>query len=295
LVYPIDAKAVMANSVVAPKDADKIVKQMDIKLTGNYITKDELMILDMIANNNWKRPIYFAITVGRDKYLNLQDYFQTDGFAYRLVPIKTPATQNGQVGSVRTDVMYDNIMNKFRWGNMNDPKVYLDENNTRMLMNVRNSFVRLADGLIAEGKRDSAVTVLDRCNELVPDSKIPYNYFNMLMVESYYKAAGKNLPDKTKDSLTSLPNVNPAYIGKANDVIRVMTKNCEEELVYYFNLKPELRATVQEDLQRAYYIMKSLADIANQYGEKQVGNEVAKKLNDLMTVFQPELVEPKTK
>jgi hypothetical protein len=294
LVYPIDAKAVIANSVVAPKDEDKIVKQMDIKLTGNYITKDELMILDMIANNNWKRPIYFAITVGREKYLNLQDYFQTDGFAYRIVPIKS-SSQYGQIGGVRTDVMYDNIMNKFRWGNMNDPKVYLDENNIRMLMNVRNSFVRLAEGLINEGKRDSAVTVLDRCNEIVPDSKVPYNYFNMLMVESYYKAAGKILAGKKNDSLIVSPKVNPVYIGKANEIIRIMAKNSEEELIYYFNLKPQLRATVQEDLQKAYYIMKSLADIATQYGETQVGNEVSKKLNDLMSVFQPELAEPKTR
>jgi hypothetical protein len=292
LIFPVDAKAVMANSVVSPKDASKIVNQMEIKLTGNYITKDELMILDMIANNDWKRPIYFAITVGRDKYLNLQDYFQTDGFAYRLVPIKTPPTSNGQVGSVRTDVMYDNLMNKFRWGNMNDPKVYLDENNTRMLMNVRNSFVRLADGLIDEGRHDSAVVVLDRCNELVPDSKIPYNYFNMLMVESYYKAAGKTPLDTTKNNpKVSLP-VNPAYVAKANEVIRIMAKNCEDELIYYFNLKPQFRATVQEDLYRSYSIMRSLADISIHYGEKQVGAEVIKKLNDLMAVYQPDLVSP---
>jgi hypothetical protein len=292
LIYPIDAKAVLANGVVAPKDANQIVPQMDIKLTGNYLTKDELMILDMIANNNWKRPIYFAITVGREKYLNLQDYFQDEGFAYRLVPIKT-SSQGGQVGRVRTDVMYDNVMNKFHWGNMNDPKVYLDENNIRMLMNVRNTFVRLADGLVAEGRRDSAVTVLDRCNELVPNVKVPYNYFNMLMVESYYKASGKSLISRSKDSVMVVgTNINPAYVNKANDVIRVMAKNCEEELIYYFTLKPNFRSTVQEDLQRSFYIMKSLADIANQYGEKVVAGEVAKKLNDLLSVYQPELAEP---
>lgn len=295
LFYPVDAKAVMANGVVAPKDAGLIVPQMNIKLTGNYLTKDELMILDMIANNNWKRPIYFAITVGREKYLNLQDYFQDEGFAYRLVPIKT-TSQSGQVGRVRTDIMYDNIMHKFKWGNMNDPKVYLDENNQRMLMNVRNSFVRLAEGLIAEGKRDSAVVVLDRCNELVPDSKIPYNYFNMLMVESYYKASGKSLVNKSKDStLLVEANVKPAYVSKANEVIKVMSKNCEEELIYYFSLKPKFRATIQEDLQRSFYIMRSLGDIANQYGEKDLGNGITKRLNDLLTVYQPELVEPSSK
>ncbi len=294
LVLPIDKKAVLENGVVSPKDADKIVSQMEIKLTGNYITKDELMILDMLANNNWKRPIYFAVTVGREKYMNLQEYFQTDGLAYRIVPIKTPS-QNVQVGSVRTDVMYDNMMNKFKWGNMNDPKVYLDENNTRMLMNVRNSFLKLAEGLIDEGKRDSAVAVLDRCNELIPDSKVPYNYWNMLMAESYYKAAGKTLEDTVKNKPElSLP-VNTAYVAKANDMIRIMAKSSEEELLYYFNLKPQFRATVQQDLQNTYFIMRSLADMATHYGEMQVGDEVIKKINDLMSVFQPELVAPSEK
>lgn len=289
LVYPVDKAAVLANNVVSPKDADKIVSQIEINLTGNYLTKDELMILDMISNNNWKRPIYFAITVGRDKYLNLQDYFQTEGFAYRFVPIKTTAA-NGQVGRVRTDVMYNNIVNKFKWGNMNDPKVYLDENNVRMSMNVRNSFVRLADGLLEEGKRDSAIAVLDRCNELVPNEKVPYNYFNLLMVEAYYKAA-HNLKTIDTDSLSREVIVFPAASKKGNDVVKVMAKNCEDELKYYFTLEPRFRASVQEELQRSYYIMRELSNIAGHYGEKTLSQDVAKRLNDLLSVYQPELIE----
>ncbi|MEI7523358.1 MAG: DUF2723 domain-containing protein [Mariniphaga sp.] len=288
LVYPIDKAQVLANNVVDPKDADKIVPQMEIKLTGNYLTKDELMILDMIANNNWKRPIYFAITVGRDKYLNLQDYFQTEGFAYRLVPIKTPAT-NGQVGRVRTDVMYDNIINKFKWGNMNDPKVYLDENNVRMSMNVRNSFVRLADGLLEQGKRDSAIAVLDRCNELVPNDKVTYNYFNLLMVESYYKAAHTPLKNAIRDSLSLEVNTFPAASKKGNEVVKVMAKNCEEELKYYFTLEPRFRASVQDELQRSFYIMRELSNVAAHYGEKALSDEVAKRLNDLLAIYQPDM------
>jgi tetratricopeptide (TPR) repeat protein len=294
LVYPVDKAAVLANNVIDPKNADSIVSQMNINLTGNYLTKDELMILDIIANNNWKRPIYFAITVGRDKYLNLQDYFQTEGFAYRLVPIKTPATQ-GQVGSVRTDVMYNNIINKFRWGNMNDPKVYLDENNIRMSMNVRNSFVRLADGLLEQGKRDSAIAVLDRCNELVPNEKVPYNYFNLLMVRSYYQASRHNMKNMTMDSLAMEVNVYPAAVKKANEVVKIMANNCEEELKYYFRLEPRFRATIQEDLQRSFYIMQELSNIAGQYGEKTLSEEVAKRLNDIVKIYQPELAAPQPK
>jgi hypothetical protein len=294
LVYPVDKAAVLANNVVDPKDADSIVSKMEINLTGNYLTKDELMILDIIANNNWKRPIYFAITVGRDKYLNLQDYFQTEGFAYRLVPVKAPAA-NGQVGSVRTDVMYNNIINKFRWGNMNDPKVYLDENNVRMSMNVRNSFVRLADGLLAQGKRDSAIAVLDRCNELVPNEKVPYNYFNLLMAESYYKAARNNMKNISADSLAIEANLFPDAVKKANQVVRIMANNCEGELKYYFKLEPRFRATIQEDLQRSFYIMRELSNIAGHYGEKALSDEVAKRLNDLVSIYQPELASPELK
>lgn len=294
LVYPVDKAAVLANNVIDPKMADSIVSQIEINLKGNYLTKDELMILDIIANNNWKRPIYFAITVGRDKYLNLQDYFQNEGFAYRLVPIKTPS-DNQQVGSVRTDVMYNNIINKFKWGNMNDPKVYLDENNIRMSMNVRSSFVRLADGLLAEGKRDSAIAVLDRCNELVPNEKVPYNYFNLLMVESYYRAATRNVKSMNRDSLTVEVNFYPAATKKADDVVRIMANNCEQELKYYFKLEPRFRATVQEDLQRSFYIMRELSTIAGHYGEKALSDEVAKRLNDLVSVYQPELATPQLK
>ncbi len=288
LFYPVDKAAVLANNVVDPKDVDKIVSQMDIKLTGNYLTKDEVMILDMIANNNWKRPIYFAITVGRDKYLNLQDYFQAEGFAYRLVPIKT-ASSTGQVGGIRTDAMYNNIINKFTWGNMNDPKVYLDENNVRMSMNVRNSFVRLADGLLEQGKKDSAIAVLDRCNELVPNEKVTYNYFNLLMVESYYKAAHSTMKNTPGAALSPEVNTSPAATNKGNDVVRIMARNCEEELKYYFTLEPRFRASVQDELQRSFYIMRELSNLAEHYGQKSLSEEVAKRLNDLLVVYQPDL------
>lgn len=178
---------------------------------------------------------------------------------------------------------------------MNDPNVYLDENNVRMSMNVRNSFVRLADGLLAEGKRDSAIAVLDRCNELVPNEKVPYNYFNLLMAESYYKAASSNMGNLNTDSLTVEVNVSPAALKKGNDVVRTMAKNCEEELKYYFTLKPKFRASIQEDLQRSFYLMRELSNITAHYGEKALSDEVAKQLNDIVKIYQPELANPEMK
>jgi hypothetical protein len=287
LYLPIDKLAVLASGTVAAKDDSLIVDKLDINLTEHYISKDEMIILDIINNNKWKRPIYFAVTVGRDKYLNLQDYFQAEGFAYRLVPIKTKVKES-QIGRVNSKIMYDNIINKFKWGNMNDPKVYLDENNMRMSMNVRNNFVRLADQLIVEGKTDSAVAVLDRCEELVPNKKVPYNYFNLLMAESYYKAAKLDMLRMGKDSTSREVNTLLAATKKGNVVVRQMVENNEREILYYLSLEPKFRDLVSENLQTAFFLLQGLGEITEKYGEKELSNEINAKLNRLISVVQPE-------
>jgi len=287
LYLPVDKKEVLATGTVAAKDDSLIVDKIDINLTGNYISKDEMIILDILNNNKWKRPVYFAVTVGRDKYLNLQDYFQAEGFAYRLVPIKTKA-KDQQIGRVSSTIMYDNIIKKFKWGNMNDPKVYLDENNQRMSMNIRNNFVRLADQLVIEGKTDSAVAVLDRCNELVPNKKVPYNYFNLLMAEAYYKAAQYDMRRMGKERTSVEVNMLPSAIKKGNAVVRQMIDNNESEILYYLSLEPKFRDSVSEDMQRAFYLLQELGVITEQYGEKELAKEITLKLSKMISVIQPE-------
>lgn len=154
-MLPVDKKAVIASGIVKPEDANKIVDTIYWDLNKNYLMKADLMILDMIANNDWKRPIYFAVTVGSENYMNLEPYFQLEGLAYRFVPIKNPRAidPNGQTGRVDNDVMYNNMMNKFLWGNMNKEGVYLDQTNMGMTMNFRNNFARLAESLLESGKK----------------------------------------------------------------------------------------------------------------------------------------------
>jgi hypothetical protein len=250
----VDKAAVIRNKVVDPKDYDKIVDTITIDLSSkHYITKDELMIMDMIANNNWKRPIYFAITVGRDKYLNLQDYFQLDGLAYKFVPIKTnPDGIN--FGKVNSDVMYKNVMENFKWGNMEKPEVYIDENNARMMMNIRNTFNRLASTLVDEGKNAKAITVLDRCVELIPHKIVPYNYFSMLMADTYFKAG------------------QPA---KGKDIINTIMTNYKEQLDYFFKLDQVKRSSVDEDIQRCLYFMREMTTICTKNNQDELGKEVS--------------------
>jgi hypothetical protein len=104
--------------------------------------KNNLMVLDFLATNNWERPVYFAITTGAEAYIGLEEYFQLEGMAYRLVPIKSQSSE-AQTGRINTRILYDNIMNKFQWGNMYDPSVYLNEDNIRLTVNFRNIFTDL--------------------------------------------------------------------------------------------------------------------------------------------------------
>jgi len=255
LFLVVDKAAVIRNKVVDPQDYDKIVDTLKIDLSSKrYITKDELMVLDMIANNNWERPIYFAITVGRDKYMNLQDYFQLEGLAYRLVPIKTTSTDESlDIGRVSAKLMYPNVMDKFKWGNMNDPKVYIDENNSRMMMNIRNTFNRLAETLVDEGQNEKAAQVLDRGVELIPHKIVPYNYFSMLMAETYFKA-GK--PEKGKE------------------IINTMMTDYKEQLDYFFKMNRPMRVSVDDEIQRLLYFMREMGMVCTRGQQAELGKEV---------------------
>ncbi|MCK3686210.1 DUF2723 domain-containing protein [Maribellus sp. YY47] len=255
--FKVDKEAVLRNNVVAPEDADKIVDEIVIDLSNkSALSKDEMMILDLIANNNWERPIYWAITVGRDKYLNLNDYFQTEGFAYRLVPIKTPSSpQQLQFGRVETTRMYDNMMNKFKWGGMNDPKVYIDENNARMMTNIRNSFNRLAAALIEENKNDSAIAVIDRCVELIPNDIISYEYFALELAENYIKAGATE---------------------KGIALIETAFSNSNDELNYYFSLSAEHFSTggVNEEIQRNLFYIQKMERAVRTAGNTELSDKI---------------------
>lgn len=261
---PIDSAAVVG-TVVAEKDADKVVKEMKWELKGQAIRKSELMVLDLLANNNWKRPMYWAITVGPDSYANLQDYFRLDGMAYKLVPVKS-ANKRGNTGYVDSDVLYDNMMNKFRYGGIDNPNVYLDENNRRMLMNLKNNFVRLAEQLQKEGKNKQVDEVVKRANSLMPNSRVPFNYYNLLMAEPYYKAGFKT---------------------EANAIIEQVWNNNMSELMYFLTVGADYVLAVGDEKDRAFAILFEIINMYDRLGENANTRLYAQQGVDLMERLLP--------
>ncbi len=176
----------IAKTFVPEEYQDKIVDEIRWNLKGNGIYKNKLMVLDILAHFNWERPIYFAITVGRDNFMGLEKYFQLEGLAYRLVPYvaKSP---DGQTGIVNTEKMYDRLVNQFKWGGFNNPDLYFDETNTRMVMNFRNNYSRLAESLLQKGDTARAIETLDKCMAEFPRDVVNLSYFALPIIDIYYK------------------------------------------------------------------------------------------------------------
>lgn len=195
----VDKEKVLANGTVALKDSNLIVDKLRWNMDPNGVNslvKAYIVMMDILANNNWERPVYYASTTGPEAYLGLEEYFQMEGMAYRLVPIKSPKRGYYDAGRINSDILYDNLMNVFNdhsrtdrvnnpnapakpaypyaWGGFNDPRVYHSEDNVRMVSLIRKLHQRLADQLILENKIDSAEKVLDHCNEILPTCQFPY-------------------------------------------------------------------------------------------------------------------------
>jgi hypothetical protein len=256
---PVDSATVVNNGTVPKGMESQVLKAMPWKINKQYIMKNDLMIMDIIATNNWKRPIYFAVTVGDDAYMNLEPYFQLEGLAYRLVPMRMQ-TNDGQTGKANTDIMYNNMMNKFKWGGMSTDGVYMDENNLRMTMNLRNNFARLAEALLAEGKTEQAKKAIALCMKEMPRKNIPYNYFMLPIAEVYYKLGMSN---------------------EANQLLKDIANIYEEDLKYYFRFKGKLADNIDPDKQQAMAVMQRIGQVARMNKQEILAKDLDERFKKL--------------
>ncbi len=269
LYVNVDSLQVMRNKVISVKDTARLAKRISWDLGGrNVILKNDLLVLDLIAHNNWERPIYFAVTTGDEAYVGLKRYFQLEGLAYRFVPIRQTETEEAQGGRVNTEVMYDNIMNKFFWGGMDKPGINLDENCVRMVGNLRMQMSILAGALINEGKKQKAKAVLDKCLTVMPDENIPYDASIFTICGAYYELG------ETK---------------KANELAKKLFDIYEGDLRIYTVQKPNHRAAYGRDINQAKEILKRLTGLTQQYKQEALAKEF---MTRIQGVLSPEDLEP---
>nr|WP_294627751.1 DUF2723 domain-containing protein [uncultured Bacteroides sp.] len=208
IVMTIDKDAVRRSGMKIPEAlGDSIPEYMTITLRDangrpkRALYKSELMMLEMLANANWERPIYMAITVGSDSHLGMDNHFTQEGLAYRFTPFDTDKLNS----KIDSEKMYDNLMNKFKFGGIDQPGIYIDENTMRMCYTHRRIFTQLAGQLIKEGKKEKAISALDYAEKMIPAGNVPYDWANgaFQMSEAYYQLGEKEKADKIIDELAN--------------------------------------------------------------------------------------------
>ena len=264
LYIPVNADAAVASGTVAPELKDSIVSRIVPDFTNKRgFTMSEIASLDIINTNamqGWKRPVYFAVTVGSSYYLGLEDYFSRTGLAYQVVPLK------GVSNNIDTDKMYDNMVNKFRWGGIDkatpEHPLYLDENVRRMCNTHRMMFGDLVVQLIAEGKNDKALTALDLIMEKIPGWQVTHDLTSVSLAQSYL-----DLGEKAK--------------GEA--LLTEILDNSAGYLNWYKDLTSGQLRSVGNDYQKHLYIVHTIHEMSVSYGLP----ELQKKIEDRFAIQDP--------
>ena len=278
IVIKLDKEAVKRSGMMIPDSLHgEIPDYMSISLKGKrMLYKSELMMLEMLANTNWERPLYMAITVGSDNHLNLGNNFMQEGLAYRITPFNTTRL-NARIDSEK---MYDNLMNKFKFGGINNPDIYIDETVMRMCQTHRRMFIQLATQLIKEGKKDKALKALDYCSEVIPSTTVPHDYI-------------LSSPNEMADDYLTLGEKE-----KGEAILNDLANKSVEYITWYLSLNDQRLQGSYEDCLRNFYILdeinKSLARAnaaggvqgeGEQQKKSDMASHYAKKFEDLYEVF----------
>jgi hypothetical protein len=235
----VDTALIRKSGMVPAYYKDSIVPAVNFKVGQEALMRSDLIVLDIIAHNNWKRPIYFSSSVASDALQGLSEYTLQEGIAFRLVPLHIKGDES-QAGGVNTTTMYHNMMDKFFWKNLNNPNVYLDETCRRLAMNYRNAFGRLAVQLIKEGQNAKAIKALDFCMKTLPEYQLPYDYFTLQIAYAYAKAG---------------------EVKKAADIWNRMLTLSKENIDYQMHSRATKGGGMDgETQQNMYYLQKIVQD-----------------------------------
>ncbi|MGL2987402.1 glycosyltransferase family 117 protein [Flavobacterium sp. RSSA_27] len=264
----VDKEAVINNKVVSPKQYDSIVPYIDIDMKGRALYKNRLMMLDLIANNNWKRPIYFSGGAYDDEdFLWMKNYLQLDGMTYKLVPIKTALPKDAsplEMGGIDSDKMYGNVM-KWDWGNSESLSIYHDPETRKNSITYRSYMARLMNQLILEGQKDKAKNIIELAMTKMPLDKFGYYSLVEPFAKGYYDIGEK---------------------AKAQDLLSKLIVKYKENLNYYSTLPPSDQSGIAIDIITDIERYRSLLSVMKESGDLIFYNKNKGQFNTYVTIFE---------
>ena len=279
----IDPARARAMNMLSADEDSLMVSRLEWTISNNALLKNDLMTLDIIANNIMERPIYFAVSVAPDAYLNLSKYFQLEGLTYRVVP-KINQGGSPYTAPVRTDVTYNNMMKKFKFGGIaENPNIYLDENVLRMTVNIRGNFGKLADALIAKGDNAKAVEVLDYSLKVLPSDRVPHSVFDYTYPRTYY-AAGQQ--EKGRKLLEEMFNKAKDELNYYKAVYKYALDNARSSGDYAYLAQLQGGAfRDRREIREQLYIMQEMLMASKQYESADYAAKIEKEFMDYSMAF----------
>jgi len=251
----VDANQVVQSGTLPARDKNNIVSAMEWVYPKNFLGKNDLAMLDIIAHNNWKRPIYFCSTMGSDSFFGLEKYFHLEGLTYRLLPLKREKSdQRDPLDVAHSDVMYTNVMNKFQLSAFNKAK-YLDTESQRVANLTWNIFNSLASNLAAEDKVDKAKAVMNKAL-----SVLPLRNYSIADTAVKYRTAG------------NLYALNETV--KANELVKSATSFLSSELNYYSSLNQEDQNLNRNDIGNVLSILDAFQKLADANRQTGISKEI---------------------
>ena len=269
IIIPINKEEIIKNKVVSPKFYDSIVPAIQFTIKGEALYKNRLMMLDIVNENNWKRPIYFTGgSFGEDDYLWMKDYLQLDGMCYKLVPVKTSTGKEGpnplEMGYLDSDKMY-NIVMKWDWGNSGNPDMYHDPETRKNGITYRTNLARLMETLINEGKNDKAEKVIELAMTKMPIEYFEYYTLVEPFAQGYYEIGKKD---------------------KARAILKQLIVKYQEELTYFSGLKSSEQRSMAVDIVTDIERYRGLLEIMQISDDLEFYNQEKVKFNNFNKMFE---------
>lgn len=265
---PVDKDIIIKNKVVSPKYNDSIVPYIDLDIKGNALYKNRLMMLDIVANNNWKRPIYFSGgAFDNEDYIWMKEYLQLEGMVYKLVPLRTIIPKDGgplEMGQIDADKMYAKVM-KWDWGNSESPTIYHDPETRRNSITYRTNLSRLMNQLILEGQKDKAKNIID-----LAMTKMPVEYFEYYSLVEPFAGGYYKIGEKVK----------------AQQLLKKLVGKYQENLNYYGNLKSSEQNSIATPIIIDIERYRSLLQVMKENGDLDFYNTNRITFNTYIKMFE---------
>jgi hypothetical protein len=270
LKITVDKEAVVRNGIVPENMKDKIVDEIvwEIPTSVNYLYKNDLMLLDFFATNDWSRAVYFTSLSDIKNILDIDKYLHQEGLAHRFMPVEAVSYYK-DAGGVFVDGSYELLMSDdIRWGNLNDPDVAVDPESRRSVLFVKQAYMRLAQTLANSQRKEEAVAVLDKCLEFFPNDKIPYDIMMMSYPEIYYTCGATD---------------------KGDALMNTMLENCKDNLRYYYELDIPFLMYYSESIYENLAILDKMKTIATKYKRNDLRVRIATTFTEENGKFYPYL------